>query len=169
MAKSVAKRERDEADRAFRKAWKMLDRIERRLETARVEEGKRARQLGDGSGPDAPKRTTQLEAARADVGRVEASLTELSELIAAHARAQSGTTVKDISREVAASIKEDAAAAPDPTPVRERSAAAQRRRHHRHRSPAAAAAAREKAAQGGEAGSAAADGPTDAPEPTAPG
>jgi hypothetical protein len=141
MAKSPAKRAHDAADRAFNKAWKLLDRIERRMVDARAEERKRLRQLGDGTGRDAEKRSVQLEVARVEVARIEASLTELSELIAANARAQSRSTVSEIAREVAASIREDAAEAAVPTPLVQRSAAAQRRRHHRKRSLAAAMAA----------------------------
>jgi hypothetical protein len=163
MAKSAAKREFEAADRAYRKAWDLLDRIEHRLEAARSEERKRLHQLGDGTGADAAKRGAQLEKARADVAGSEALLTELSELIAAHSRAQAGTTVMDISREVAASIKEDAAEAPDPTPVRDRNPAARRNRHHRRRSASALAAA---AAGETEAGSATAAEATE-PEPEA--
>jgi hypothetical protein len=162
MAKSAAKREYDAADRAFRKAWKLLDRIERRLAAARADERRRLHQLGDGKGADAARRAAQLEAARAAVAGTEAVLTELSELIAAHSRAQSGTTVMDISREVAASIKEDAAEAPDPTPVRDRNPAARRNRHHRRKSASAIAAAASAKTAGTEAGS----GSTpDLPEP----
>jgi hypothetical protein len=125
MAKPIAKRRHDEAERAFRKAWKLLDRIERRLERARAEERKRLVQLGDGSGPDAPRRTAQLEAARAEIAQIEGLLTELSELIAGNSRASSGQTVKDMAMSVAAEIKDEAA---EPPQLRTR-----RNRHHRPR------------------------------------
>lgn len=132
MAKPTAKRRHDEADRAFRKAWQLLERIERRLERARAEERKRLVQLGDGSGSDAPRRSAQLEAARAEIAQIEGLLTELSELIAGNSRASSGQTVKDMATSVAAEIK-DEAAEPRQLPARGRN------RHHRpRRKPASA-------------------------------
>ncbi len=132
MAKPIAKRRHDEAERAFRKAWKLLDRIEQRLERARAEERKRVVQLADGSGPDAPRRSAQLEAARAEIAQIEGLLTELSELITHNARASSGQTVKDMAHSVAAEIKDEAAEPPQ-LPTRSRN------RHHRpRRKPATA-------------------------------
>ena len=49
MAKKGSKRRASDADRAFRKAWKLLGRLEGRLERARSDEAKRVRQLGDGT------------------------------------------------------------------------------------------------------------------------
>jgi hypothetical protein len=152
MAKPTAKRRHDEADRAFRKAWQLLGQIERRLERARAEERKRLAQLGDGSGPDAPRRSAQLEAARAEIAQIEGLLTELSELIAGNARASSGQTVKDMATSVAAEIK-DEAAEPRQLPTRSRN------RHHRpRRKPAATDTASASADTAPAAGSATADG-----------
>lgn len=134
MAKPIAKRRHDQAQRAFRKAWKLLDRIEKRLERARAQERKRLTQLGDGTGKDAARRSAQLEAARAEIAQIEGLLTELSELIAANARASSGQTVKDVAAIVAAEIKDEAAVPPV--------LGARRNRHHRpRRKPAAVAGA----------------------------
>jgi hypothetical protein len=134
MAKPIAKRRHDEAERAFRKAWKLLDRIEKRLERARAQERKRLTQLGDGTGKDAARRSAQLEAARAEIAQIEGLLTELSDLIATNARASSGQTVKDVAAIVAAEIKNEAAVPPV--------LGARRNRHHRpRRKPAAVAGA----------------------------
>jgi hypothetical protein len=152
MAKPIAKRRHDEAERAFRKAWKLLDRIERRLERARAEERKRVTQLGDGMGPDAPRRSAQLEAARAEIAQIEGLLTELSELITRNARASSGQTVKDMAHSVAAEIKDEAAEPPQ-LPARSRN------RHHRpRRKPAGADAA--SASASADSASASADSAT---------
>lgn len=143
MAKPIAKRRHDEAERAFRKAWKLLDRIERRLERARAEERKRVIQLGDGTGADASRRSAQLEAARAEIAQIEGLLTELSELITHNARASSGQTVKDMAHSVAAEIKDEAAEPPQ-LPTRSRN------RHHRpRRKPATAEGATASADSGG--------------------
>src|SRR4029077_10617398 len=83
-----------------------------RLEEARAEERKRVRQVGDGTGPDAARRVSQLQIARAEVIAIESLLTELSDLIARHARATSGQTVQDVATAVAAEIKDEAAEAP---------------------------------------------------------
>ena len=124
MAKSRTKRGQDEASRAFKKAWKLLGRLERRLQVARAEEEKRARQLVDATGKDVAKRSTQLEAAQAEVAEVEGLLTELSELIASNARARAGQVVKDVAHEAAAAVREAAVTeSVEPKPVR-RSAAA---------------------------------------------
>jgi hypothetical protein len=121
MAKSTTKRttkrRTDQAGRAFRKAWKLLGRLERRLGSARAEEHKRISQLGDRTGPKAARRTTQLEAARAEIAQVEGLLSELSELIAANARAQSGQTVKDLANDAAASVREEAVSATSTPPA----------------------------------------------------
>ena len=130
MGKSPAARRHDEADKAFRRAWKLLDRIERRLERARAKERKRLRQLGDGTGPDAAKRAAQLEVARSEITQIESLLTELSGLISANARASSGQTVKDLAVSVAAEIKDEAAEPPTLSPRR------RNRQHRRRRRPA---------------------------------
>ncbi len=128
MAKSSAKRRHDEAERTFRRAWKLLDRIERRLERARAEERKRLRQYGDGTGPDAARRAAQLEAARSEISQIEGLLTELSELISSNARASAGQTVKDMASSVAAEIRDEAAEPPQLSTPSQR-----RNRHHRPR------------------------------------
>ncbi len=121
MAKSTAK---SAVSRAFKKAWKLLGRLERRLQVARAEEEKRARQLGDATGKDATKRSTQLEAARTEVAEVEGLLTELSELIASNARAQAGQVVKDVAHEAATAVREAAVTeSVEPQPVRKPAAA----------------------------------------------
>lgn len=162
MAKPIAKRRHDEAERAFRKAWKLLDRIERRLERARAEERKRVVQLGDGTGLDAPRRAAQLEAARAEIAQIEGLLTELSELITHNARASSGQTVKDMAHSVAAEIKDEAAEPPQ-LPTRSRN------RHHRpRRKPATAETATATAPTAGASvahGPASSDGSTPIPLP----
>lgn len=111
-----AKHHRDEADRAFRKAWKLLGRLERRLVVARAEEERRTRQLGDGTGRKTARRLAQLEAAQTEIAEIEGLLTELTELIAATTQTRSGQLVQDVAREVAASIRADAAAEPDGWP-----------------------------------------------------
>lgn len=119
MAKSTTKQRRSAVGRAFKKAWKLLGRLERRLQLARTEEEKRARQLGDAAGKKAAKRSTQLGAAQAEVAQVEGLLTELSELIAANARAQAGQVVKDVAHEAAGAVRETAGAVSvEPKPVR---------------------------------------------------
>ncbi len=119
MAKSRTKRGQDETSRAFKKAWKLLGRLERRLQVARAEEEKRVRQLGDAAGKDAAKRSTQLEAARTEVAEVEGLLTELSELIASNARARAGQVAKDVAHEAAAAVREAAVTeSVEPKPVR---------------------------------------------------
>jgi hypothetical protein len=126
MVRSGAKQPRDEAEQAFRKAWKLLGRLEKRLIKAREAEARRSEQLARASGPKAVKRSTQLDAARAEIAQVEGLLTELSELITQNARASSGQTVKDMASSVAAEIKDEAAEAPTLPPRR-------RNRHHRPR------------------------------------
>ena len=111
-----AKHQRDEADKAFRKAWKLLGRLERRLVAARAEEERRMRQLGDGTGRKTAKRLTQLEAAQSEIAEIEGLLTELTGPHRRHAQTRSGQLVQDVAREVAASIRADAAAEPDGWP-----------------------------------------------------
>ena len=113
---NATKHHRNEADRDFRRAWKLLGRLERRLVAARAEEERRTRQLGDGTGPKTAKRLSQLEAAQSEIAEIEGLLTELTDLIAATNQAQSGQLVQDVAREVAASIRADAAAEPDGWP-----------------------------------------------------
>lgn len=149
MAKSSAKRRHDEAERTFRRAWKLLDRIERRLERARAEERKRLRQYGDGTGPDAARRAAQLEAARSEISQIEGLLTELSELISSNARASAGQTVKDMASSVAAEIRDEAAEPPQLSTPSQR-----RNRHHRpRRRPATNEAAGSASAEVADAGS----------------
>ena len=61
------------------------------------------------AGPDAARRASQLQIAQAKVIAIESLLTELSDLIARHARATSGQTVQDVATAVAAEIKDEAA------------------------------------------------------------
>ena len=170
MAKSSAKRRHDEAERTFRRAWKLLDRIERRLERARAEERKRLRQFGDGTGPDAPRRAAQLEAARSEISQIEGLLTELSELISSNARASAGQTVKDMASSVAAEIRDEAAEPPQLSTPSQR-----RNRHHRPRRRPAAdqaagvapVAAADDGTEPAEAGAPDADEPVAVEEPAA--
>ena len=119
MAKSTTKRRQSSVSGAFKKAWKLLGRLERRLQLARTEEDKRARQLVDATGKDVAKRSTQLGAAQAEVAEVEGLLTELSELIASNARAQAGQVVKDVAHEAATAVREAAVTeSVTPKPVR---------------------------------------------------
>jgi hypothetical protein len=119
MAKSTTKRRQSAASRAFKKAWKLLGRLERRLQLARIKEEKRLHQLGDATGEKAAKRSTQLGVAQAEVAEVEGLLTELSELIASNARAQAGQVVKDVAHEAAGAVREAAATeSVKPKPVR---------------------------------------------------
>jgi len=106
VAKSKAKP--GDPDRAFRKAWKLLGRLERRLVAARDEEAKRLRQLGDGSSANIARRSSQLDAAQAEIVEIEGLLTELSELIASNARARSGRVVAEVANEAAAAVREAA-------------------------------------------------------------
>lgn len=113
MAKADAKRRRNTADTAFRRAWKLLGRLERRLERARTEAAKRTRQQASASGDAVARRAAQLSAAHAEVAEIETLLTELSELIVANARAQAGQVVKDVAHEAAGAVR---AAASQPAP-----------------------------------------------------
>ena len=126
MAKSAAQREYDQADRAFRKAWKLLDRIERRLEEARAVERKRLRQLGDGSGAG---RGPSGCPARGCAGRDRRDRAAADRALGphrAHARMTTGQTVQDVAISVAAEIKDEAAEPPTLSTTR-------RNRHHRPR------------------------------------
>jgi septal ring-binding cell division protein DamX len=119
MAKSKTKQRQSAVGRAFKRAWKLLGRLERRLQLARIEEEKRTRQLGAAVGKKAAKRSTQLGVAQAEVAQVEGLLTELSELIAANARAQAEQVVKDVAHEAAGAVRDAAATEPvEPKPVR---------------------------------------------------
>jgi hypothetical protein len=119
MAKSKTKQRQSAVGRAFKRAWKLLGRLERRLQLARTEEQKRTRQLGDAAGKKVAKRSTQLGVAQAEVAQVEGLLTELSELIAANARAQAGQVVKDVAHGAAGAVRDAAATEPvKPKPIR---------------------------------------------------
>lgn len=124
MAKSGAKRRRSTADAAFRRAWKLLGRLERRLERARTEEAKRTRQQATAKGDAIAKRAAQLTAAHAEVTEIEGLLTELSELIVANARAQAGQVVKDVVHEAAGAVRAAAARQTKPAARRAPKAAA---------------------------------------------
>jgi hypothetical protein len=157
MARSDANRPRSEAERAFRKAWGLLGRLEKRLARARAAEARRAAQLARATGPKAVKRSAQLDEARAEIAQIEGLLTELSELIATNARASSGQTIKDMASSVAAEIRDEAAEPPTLPPRR-------RNRHHRPRRRPAADGAATPPADSAEAVTAEPAGP---PEPAA--
>ena len=118
MAKSDAKRRRNTADAAFRRAWKLLGRLERRLERARAEAAKRTRQQATATGDAVAKRAAQLTAAHAEVAQIETLLTELSELIVANARAQASQVVKDVAHEAAGAVRAAASQSATPPPKR---------------------------------------------------
>ncbi len=109
MAKteSTQKPSRRAASRAFERAWKLLGKLEKRLAAARDEETKRRRQLAAATGDDLVRRHAQLNEAVANVGRIAALLTELSELIAANARAQGGQTVSDVAHAAADAVRDE--------------------------------------------------------------
>jgi hypothetical protein len=98
------------ATRAFERAWKLLGKLEKRLTEARDEEAKRRRQLAVATGADVERRQKQLEAAMADAAKTSGLLTELSELIAANARAQARQTVSDVAHEAAQAVRAEAQA-----------------------------------------------------------
>jgi chemotaxis protein histidine kinase CheA len=98
------------ATKAFQRAWKLLGKLERRLTAARAEEAKRRRQLAEATGPDLERRQVQLDAAVASAAKAAALLTELSELIAANARAQARQTVSDVAHEAAQAVRAEAKA-----------------------------------------------------------
>lgn len=131
MPQSTPARRRTEATRDFRRAWKLLGRLEARLGRLRANEARRLRQLAEASVVDTARRAGQLESARADIVRVEGYLTELSDLIAVTARARSGQTVKDMAHAIAIAIHDEAAAAGpssiDATPLRWANSMARRR------------------------------------------
>ena len=136
MAKTEAgqgRPSRRAATKAFERAWKLLGRLEKRLEAARAAELKRRRQLAAAVGPEAARRQVQLDEAVADVARTAALLTELSEMIAANARAQAGQTVSDVAHEAAQAVRAEAqartaaqVAAPGPAPATARRTATRR-------------------------------------------
>jgi chemotaxis protein histidine kinase CheA len=113
MVKTKAKHEESPgraATKAFERAWKLLGKLEKRLTAARAEEAKRRRQLAAATGPDVERRQTQLESAVSDAAKTSSLLTELSELIAANARAQARQTVSDIAHEAAQAVRAEAQA-----------------------------------------------------------
>jgi len=108
MAKSEAKQARPSkgaATKAFKRAWKLLGRLEKRLAAARADESKRRHQLLEATGAERTRRQGQLDAAIAKAGQAATLLTELSEMIAANARAQARQTVSDIAHEAAEAIR----------------------------------------------------------------
>ncbi len=108
MAKTEAKQRKPSkraATKAFERAWKLLGRLEDRLTAARADEARRRRQLAEATGPDVARRQAQLDAAVAAAERAAALLTELSELIAANARAQAGQIVIDVAHDAAQAVK----------------------------------------------------------------
>ena len=108
MAKTEAKHRKPSkraATKAFERAWKLLGRLEDRLTAARADEARRRRQLAEATGSDVARRQAQLEAAVAAAERAAALLTELSELIAANARAQAGQIVMDVAHDAARAVK----------------------------------------------------------------
>jgi hypothetical protein len=108
MAKNEAKQAKPSkgaATKAFKRAWKLLGRLEKRLAAARADESKRRRQLLEATGDERTRRQGQLDAAVARAGQAATLLTELSEMIAANARAQAGQTVSDIAHEAAEAIR----------------------------------------------------------------
>ena len=113
MAKTETKQgqpARRAATRAFERAWKLLGRLEKRLAAAREEESKRRRQLAAATGDEIARRQAQVEEASANAARVAGLLTELSEMIAANARAQAGQTVSDFAHAAADAVRDEARA-----------------------------------------------------------
>ena len=110
MAKSEAKQPKPSkraATKAFERAWKLLGRLEMDVAEARAEEAKRRHQLLEASGDQLVRRQAQLDAAIWRGAEGAALLTELSELIAANARAKSSQTVSNIAHEAAEAIRAD--------------------------------------------------------------
>jgi 4-hydroxyphenylpyruvate dioxygenase-like putative hemolysin len=108
MAKSEAKQPKPSkraATKAFERAWKLLGRLEMDVAEARAEEAKRRQQLLEASGDQLVRRQAQLDAAIWRGAEGAALLTELSELIAANARAKAGQTVRNIAHEAAEAIR----------------------------------------------------------------
>jgi hypothetical protein len=95
------------ATRAFERAWKLLGRLEKRLAAARDEEAKRGRQLAAATGDEIARRRAQLDKATSNAARVAGLLTELSEMIAANARAQAGQTVSDFAHAAAGAVRDE--------------------------------------------------------------
>ncbi|MGH2511775.1 MAG: hypothetical protein ACRDGQ_03710 [Candidatus Limnocylindrales bacterium] len=93
------------AANAFKRAWKLLTRLEAELDAARRQEAKRRRQVLTAAGDQLIRRQLQLDAAIARGERAAGLLTELSELIGANVRAQGRQTVRDIAHETAQAIK----------------------------------------------------------------
>jgi hypothetical protein len=126
MAKTEAKQgqpARRAATRAFERAWKLLGRLEKRLAAARDEEVRRRRQLAAATGDEIARRQSQLDDAASNAARVAGLLTELSEMIAANARAQAGQTVSDLAHAAADAVRDEArartaAGPPPPRPIR---------------------------------------------------
>jgi len=113
MVKTKAKHEMSPgraATKAFERAWKLLGKLEKRLTAARAEEARRRRQLAEATGPDVERRQGQLEAAISNAAKASSLLTELSELIAANARAQARQTVSDVAHEAAQAVRAEAQA-----------------------------------------------------------
>jgi hypothetical protein len=100
------------ATRAFKRAWKLLGRLERELDRARKDEAKRRRQLESATGDEVVRRQAQLDEAIARGDQAAALLTELSELIAANARARGGQTVRDMAHEAAEAVRSEEQARP---------------------------------------------------------
>jgi hypothetical protein len=98
------------ATKAFERAWKLLGQLEKRLAAARSEESKRRRQLLDARGDEVARRQGQLDAAVERAGKAAALLTELSEMIAANARARARQTVSDVAHEAAKAVRDEARA-----------------------------------------------------------
>jgi chemotaxis protein histidine kinase CheA len=98
------------ATKAFERAWKLLGKLENRLTAARADEARRRRQLAEATGPDLERRKGQLDAAIANAAKAAGLLTELSELIAANARAQARQTVSDVAHEAAQAVRAEAQA-----------------------------------------------------------
>jgi len=110
MAKSEAKQRKPSkraATKAFERAWKLLGRLEKDVAEARAEEAKRRHQLLAASGDRLVRRQAQLDAAIWRGAEGAALLAELSELIAANARAKAGQTVSNIAHEAAEAIRAD--------------------------------------------------------------
>jgi hypothetical protein len=137
MAKSTAaqpKASRRTATKAFEHAWKLLGQLEKRLAAARAEESKRRRQLLEATGDEIAHRQEQLDAALANAREAAALLTELSEMIAANARAKASQTVSTVAHEAAAAVRDEARAktaaqaASAATPAAARPPAAPRKR-----------------------------------------
>ena len=108
MAKSATKRRnpsKRSATTAFKRAWKLLGKLERQLTAARAEETKRRRQLVLAGGPDIARRQKQLEAATARAETTMGLLTELSDMIAANAHPQGSQVVSDVAHEAAQAIR----------------------------------------------------------------